>query len=106
MSKLTNQSDHHNATANCAKIASPSSRETQLSPPRALVPFRVEARSGGMSPHRESENNEPQIHIRSTESGEICAWGLDQSGEEQIFSLTGNLDLINKCKDMSYDLCG
>jgi len=49
---------------------------------------------------------EPQIHIRITESGEICAWGLDQEGEEQIFSLTGNLDLINKCKDMSYDLCG
>ncbi len=50
--------------------------------------------------------NEPQIHIRITESGEICAWGLDQKGEEQIFSLTGNFDLINKCKAMSYNLCG
>ena len=49
---------------------------------------------------------EPPIHIRITESGEICAWGLNQSGEEQIFSLTGNLDLINKCKAMSYNLCG
>ncbi len=49
---------------------------------------------------------ESPIHIRITESGEICAWGLNQSGEEQIFSLTGNLDLINKCKAMSYNLCG
>ncbi len=49
---------------------------------------------------------EPPIHIRITESGEICAWGLNQSGEEEIFSLTGNLDLINKCKAMSYNLCG
>ena len=49
---------------------------------------------------------EPQIYIRITESGEICAWGLDQSGEEQIFSLTGNHDLINKWKAMSYNLCG
>ena len=48
----------------------------------------------------------PQIHIRITESGEICAWGLNQSGEEQIFSLTGNLDLINKCNAMSYRFCG
>ncbi len=49
---------------------------------------------------------EPQIHIMITENGEICAWGLDQSGEEQIFSLTGNLKLINKWKAMSYRLCG
>ena len=49
---------------------------------------------------------ELQIHIRITESGEICAWGLDQSGEERIFSLTGNLDLINKCNAMSYRFCG
>lgn len=49
---------------------------------------------------------EPQIHIRITESGEICAWGLDQNGEERIFSLTGNPDLINKYKTMSYNLCG
>ncbi|MEA1923436.1 MAG: hypothetical protein U9N63_12365 [Pseudomonadota bacterium] len=49
---------------------------------------------------------ESPIHIRIMENGEICAWGLNQSGEEQIFSLTGNLDLINKCKAMSYNLCG
>ena len=53
-----------------------------------------------------SSEKKPQIHIRITESGEICAWGLNQSGEEQIFSLTGNLELINKSNDMSYNLCG
>ena len=55
--------------------------------------------------NKTTEKKSP-IHIRITESGEICAWGLNQSGEEQIFSLTGNLDLINKCKAMSYNLCG
>ena len=49
---------------------------------------------------------EPQIYIQITETGEICAWGLDQDGEEQIFSLTGNHDLINKCGTMSYKFCG
>ena len=57
-------------------------------------------------PTDKTTEKEPQIHIRITESGEICAWGLDQNGEEQILSLTGNLDLISKCKAMSYNLCG
>ena len=54
----------------------------------------------------ETTEKGPEIHIRITENGEICAWGLDQSGEERIFSLTGNLDLINKCDAMSYKFCG
>ncbi|MBN2808830.1 MAG: hypothetical protein JXR80_04985 [Deltaproteobacteria bacterium] len=53
-----------------------------------------------------SMDQEPHIHIRITADGEICAWGLDRKGEERIFSLTGNQDLINKCKAMSYNLCG
>ena len=57
-------------------------------------------------PSVKSPGKEPQIHIKITESGEICAWGLEQGGEEQIFNLTGNPDLINKCKAMSYRFCG
>ncbi len=49
---------------------------------------------------------ELQVHIRITENGEICAWGLDQKGEEKIYGLTGNLDLINRYKAMSFNLCG
>lgn len=56
-------------------------------------------------PPQATEKKQP-IHISITENGEICAWGLDQSEEKQIFSLTGNLELINKCKAMSYKFCG
>ena len=59
-----------------------------------------------ISPAEDPLKGELQIHIRITESGEICAWGLDRKGEEKIFSLTGNLDLINKYKAMSFNLCG
>lgn len=100
MKKTTDQDDNHNDNAACPKIASPSSKGTQLSPARA------KARPEGISSHQENENNELQIHIHITESGEICAWGLDQEGEERIFSLTGNPDLINKYKTMAYNLCG
>jgi len=50
------------------------------------------------------ENN--NIHIRITETGEICAWGLNAEGEKLLFRLTGNFALVNKFEHMSFNLCG
>ncbi|MBN2705634.1 MAG: hypothetical protein JXR89_04245 [Deltaproteobacteria bacterium] len=49
------------------------------------------------------ENN---IHIRITETGEICAWGLNAEGEKLLFRLTGNFVMVNKFEHMSFNLCG
>lgn len=48
----------------------------------------------------------PQIHIKISDAGEICAWGLDQEQEEQLLNLTGNHELADLCKAMSFNLCG
>jgi hypothetical protein len=50
--------------------------------------------------------NRPQIHIKISDDGEICAWGLDQEQENQLLNLTGNHDLADLCKTMSFNLCG
>ena len=47
-----------------------------------------------------------QIHIKISDDGEICVWGLDQEHEEQLLNLTGNHDLVDQCKTMSFNLCG
>ena len=47
-----------------------------------------------------------QIYIKISDDGEICAWGLDQNNEKQLLNLTGNHDLADKCKAMSFNLCG
>ncbi len=47
-----------------------------------------------------------QLHIKISADGEICAWGLNQNQEEQLLSLTGNHDLADTNKDMSFNLCG
>ena len=59
------------------------------------------------------KNNSPtinkkelKIHIRISAEGEICAWGLEQEDEKQLLDLTGNQDLSNKNKAMSFSLCG
>ncbi len=51
-------------------------------------------------------DKKPQIYIKISADGEICAWGLDQGHEEQLLELTGNHDLAALCKAMSFNLCG
>jgi len=51
-------------------------------------------------------DKKPQIYIKICEDGEICAWGLDQEHEELLLSLTGNHDLADQYKAMSFNLCG
>ncbi len=46
------------------------------------------------------------IYIKISDDGEICAWGLDQEHEKQLLNLTGNRDLADQCKAMSFNLCG
>ena len=48
----------------------------------------------------------PQLHIKISADGEICAWGLNQDQEKQLLSLTGNRDLADKNRGMSFNLCG
>ena len=48
----------------------------------------------------------PKIHIRISDDGEICAWGLEQNHEELLLNLTGNQNLADQIKAMSFNLCG
>ncbi len=57
-------------------------------------------------PCKTDNSKPPQIHVRISDKGEICIWGLEQEQEKQLLMLTGNQDLSKLCESMSFTLCG
>ncbi len=53
-----------------------------------------------------NDDRQPTVHIRISDKGEICVWGLEQEYEKQLLILTGNRDLSELCESMSFTLCG
>lgn len=53
-----------------------------------------------------AENREQRIFLNISREGEISGWGLSAAEEQRILELTGNQDLIETIRRMSFDFCG
>ncbi|MBN2705844.1 MAG: hypothetical protein JXR89_05320 [Deltaproteobacteria bacterium] len=47
-----------------------------------------------------------RVFFNISSSGEISAWGLNAAEEEQLLQLTGNSELLEIIKNMSFEFCG